>query len=268
MKKVREVRGQLEEIMQQQRVKVISCGTDWDVVRKAVCSGYFHNAGKLRGIGEYVNLRSKIPCHLHPTSALYGLGYTPDYIVYHEVMYTVKQYMQTVTTVDAYWLAELGPMFFSVRESGSDSHTRLRQEQEEQRQMEYQQKLRDDLERQARQEEAEALARGNKKLTHVGVRRSAAVRPRPPRDKPADIGDDANENGAVAAAVDESDSDGGTAAKRRRRAGAAGASRGGAGTSDAAARPQRRGGTSDAAVRPQRRGWTMLLDPDATTDTG
>ena len=70
----------------------------------------------------------------------YGLGYTPDYVVYHEVgqtvgqmvlkttssptfgkrttpcyamlrpcqvMYTVKEYMQTVTAVDPYWLAEL-----------------------------------------------------------------------------------------------------------------------------------------------------------------
>ena len=27
-----------------------------------------------------------MPCHLHPSSALYGLGYTPDYIVYHELV--------------------------------------------------------------------------------------------------------------------------------------------------------------------------------------
>merc|ERR1740120_576379 len=168
LKKVREVRGQLEEIMQQQRIEISSCGTEWDVVRKAICSGYFHNASKLRGIGEYVNLRTKIPANLHPTSALYGLGYTPDYIVYHEVMYTVKQYMNTITAVEPYWLAELGPMFFSVRESGTDSHTRQRQEQEEQRQMEYQQQLRDDLERQAKQEEEEALRLGGGKVAHVG----------------------------------------------------------------------------------------------------
>ncbi len=36
--------------------------------------------------GQYVNLRTGMPCHLHPTSALYGLGYTPDYIVYHELV--------------------------------------------------------------------------------------------------------------------------------------------------------------------------------------
>lgn len=58
MKKVREVRGQLLDQMKTLRMSVISCGSDWDVVRKAICSGYFTNAGKIKGIGEYVNMRS------------------------------------------------------------------------------------------------------------------------------------------------------------------------------------------------------------------
>lgn len=40
---------------------------------QAICSAYFHHAAKFKGIGEYVNCRTAIPCHLHPTSALYGL---------------------------------------------------------------------------------------------------------------------------------------------------------------------------------------------------
>ena len=76
-----------------------------------------------------------MPCNLHPTSALYGLGYSADYVVYHELVrhacmiplvemltlcffkvLTTKEYMRTVTSVDANWLAEMGPMFFSVKE--------------------------------------------------------------------------------------------------------------------------------------------------------
>jgi len=187
LKKVREVRGQIDEIMQQQKVPVVSCGRDWDVVREAICAGYFHNAAKLRGIGEYVNLRTKMPAYLHPTSALYGLGYTPDYVVYHEVMYTTKQYMSTVTTVDPYWLAKLGPMFFSVRETGDDEHTKKRQEAEELRQMEYDQKLRDDLDRQAKEAEAAALARSGGKVVDIG-----GV-PKRMRKGPSNKPDDANE---------------------------------------------------------------------------
>ena len=70
-----------------------------------------------QGIGEYVNLRTGMPCHLHPTSALFGMGFTPDYVVYHELVMTSREYMQSVTAVEGEWLAELGPMFYSVKES-------------------------------------------------------------------------------------------------------------------------------------------------------
>lgn len=119
LRKAREVRSQLLDILKQQKIPISSCGTDWDVVRKAVCSAYFHNSARLKGIGEYVNTRSGAPCHLHPSSALYGLGYTPEYVVYHELILTAKEYMQCVSAVEPQWLAELGPMFFSVK----DSHT-------------------------------------------------------------------------------------------------------------------------------------------------
>lgn len=74
MRKVREVRAQLLDITKQQKMRVESCGTNWDVVRKVISASYFHNAARLKGIGEYVNMRTGMPCYLHPTSALYGLG--------------------------------------------------------------------------------------------------------------------------------------------------------------------------------------------------
>jgi hypothetical protein len=39
MRKVREVRQQLKDIMVQQKMEIISCGTDWDIIRKCICSG-------------------------------------------------------------------------------------------------------------------------------------------------------------------------------------------------------------------------------------
>lgn len=117
LRKAREVRQQLLDIMKTQRVALVSCGGDTDTVRKAICSAYFYNAAKIKGIGEYVNMLNGMPCNLHPSSALYGLGYTPDYVVYHELIMTTREYMQCVTAVEAEWLAEMGPMFFSVKES-------------------------------------------------------------------------------------------------------------------------------------------------------
>ncbi|KAK9019902.1 hypothetical protein V6N11_054408 [Hibiscus sabdariffa] len=115
LRKAREVRSQLLDILKTLKIPVTSCGYDWDMVRKAVCSAYFDNAARLKGVGEYVNCRKGMPCHLHSSSALYGLGYTPEYVVYHELILTTKEYMQCVSAVEPRWLAELGPMFFSVK---------------------------------------------------------------------------------------------------------------------------------------------------------
>ena len=117
IRKAREVHAQLLDLMRQQKYETRSCGGSWDAVRKAICSAYFFNSSKIKGIGEYINMLSGIPSALHPSSALFGLGYTPDYVCYHELISTTKEYMSCVTAVEGEWLAELGPMFFSVKES-------------------------------------------------------------------------------------------------------------------------------------------------------
>ncbi|KAK8805481.1 hypothetical protein WA158_002137 [Blastocystis sp. Blastoise] len=95
MMKAREVRAQLLEFMKILKMPHVSCGSNWDIVRKTICSAYFFNAAQLKGISEYINMLNGTPCNLHPSSALYGLGYVPDYL----------------------WLAEMGSMFFSIKES-------------------------------------------------------------------------------------------------------------------------------------------------------
>lgn len=136
LRKAREVRSQLLDILKSQKIPLSSCGSDWDVIRKAICSAYFHNAARLKGVGDYVNCRTGMPCHLHSSSALYGLGYTPEYIVYHELVLTTKEYMQCVTAVEPHWLAELGPMFFSVKDSNTSRLEQRRKQNEEKTVME------------------------------------------------------------------------------------------------------------------------------------
>ena len=34
--------------MDQQRLPLISTGTEWDIVRKCICSAYFHQAARLK----------------------------------------------------------------------------------------------------------------------------------------------------------------------------------------------------------------------------
>ena len=115
LKKVNDVRKQLILIMQNNNIKLISCKNEWDDIRKCIIAGYFLNTVKLKGIGEYVNLRTGIPCVLHPSSSIYSLGYTPDYCVYHELIMTSREYMSCVTAIEPGWLVEVVPDFFSFK---------------------------------------------------------------------------------------------------------------------------------------------------------
>jgi pre-mRNA-splicing factor ATP-dependent RNA helicase DHX38/PRP16 len=138
MRKAREVHSQLLDIMKTQKLEHMSSGGSWDIVRKAICSSYFYNSARIKGIGEYVNMLTGIPANLHPSSALFGLGYTPDYVVYHELIMTTKEYMSCVTAVEGEWLAEMGPMFFTVKESYKTRLEQRKREQVEQAGMEVQ----------------------------------------------------------------------------------------------------------------------------------
>ncbi|RKP10618.1 P-loop containing nucleoside triphosphate hydrolase protein [Thamnocephalis sphaerospora] len=177
MRKAQEVRTQLMDIMKTVKMPYISCGTNWDSVRKCICSAYFHQAARVKGIGDYLNLRTGMKCHLHPTSALYGMGTIPDYIVYHELVLTSKEYMQCVTAVDPYWLAELGPMFYSVKEAGWTHKERRQHDRKEYQSME--EELRRATERQTREREASSAPQTPRaRISTMGARRPTPRRPR------------------------------------------------------------------------------------------
>lgn len=190
LRRAKEIREQLLDIMKMQKMEMISCGTDWDVVRKCICSGYYHQAAKVKGIGEYTNLRTSVTVQLHPTSALYGLGYLPDYVVYHELILTSKEYMSTVTSVDPHWLAELGGVFYSVKEKGYSAREKRVTETEFNRKMEIEAQMerdkREEEKRIAREEGKAKEVNGNgvvksngslvKKVTSHGAVKRAVVR--------------------------------------------------------------------------------------------
>lgn len=116
MVKVRDVMDQLKHIMKTHKYR-ISSTNDESIIKKCICKSYFHQAAMLKSLKEFQNLRTGMPCHLHPTSALYNMGSLPKYIIYHELVMTTKEYMHCATAVQGEWLAELGPMFYSLRTS-------------------------------------------------------------------------------------------------------------------------------------------------------
>jgi pre-mRNA-splicing factor ATP-dependent RNA helicase DHX38/PRP16 len=163
LRRAKEIREQIHDIMVMQKMDIVSCGTDWDVIRKCICSGYYHQAAKVKGIGEYINLRTSVTVQLHPTSSLYGLGYLPDYVIYHELILTSKEYMSTVTAVDPHWLADLGGVFYSLKSKNYSGRDKRVTEMEFNRKMEIETKMREDKEREEKrlaQEESSIIQAG------------------------------------------------------------------------------------------------------------
>eukprot|EP00924_Labyrinthula_sp_SR-Ha-C_P005267 maker-scaffold_1-snap-gene-26.54-mRNA-1 protein AED:0.18 eAED:0.18 QI:0/0/0/1/0.75/0.6/5/0/642 len=117
--KARDIRQQLvsEILKSKQKGYVLSSAKGhWDRVREALCASYLLQACRMKGMVQYTNLVSGIPVKLHPASALRGLGQTPDYVVYHQLLMTAKQYIRVATAVNPEWLASMGPMFYTIKE--------------------------------------------------------------------------------------------------------------------------------------------------------
>jgi len=179
LRRAKEIRDQLHDIMvTQQKMTLTSCGTDWDVVRRCICSGYYHQAAKVKGIGEYINLRTSVTVQLHPTSSLYGLGYLPDYVVYHELILTSKEYMSCVTSVDPHWLADLGGVFYSLKSKEYSNREKRVIEGEFNKRMEIEKQMKMDTEKEEErlkeEEEKERIFAGRAKKSGVVVKKSGS----------------------------------------------------------------------------------------------
>lgn len=132
------------------------------------------------GNGVKLLVLAGMPCHLHPTSALYGMGFQPDYVVYHELVMTSREFMQCVTAVDGQWLAESGPMFYSVKESTKTRNEKRRNFQAIETTMEQEMQLaQQQLEkRKNRQEETPASVKKKMQIVTPGQRPETPGTPR------------------------------------------------------------------------------------------
>ncbi|KAI1821801.1 Dhx8 protein [Xylaria intraflava] len=129
MKRAKEVREQITTILQRYRFPIISCGRETEHVRKALCAGFFRNSARqdtdaASGPGGYQTLIEKTPVHAHPSSALFGKQ--AEWVVYHELVLTTREYMRWTTSIEPKWLVDAAPTFFEVSRSHLFTHPPLR----------------------------------------------------------------------------------------------------------------------------------------------
>lgn len=110
LKRAQDVRKQLLGIMDRHRLDIISCAQKTAKLQKAICSGFFRNAAKKDPQEGYRTLVDGQVVYIHPSSSLFHRQ--PEWVVYHEIVLTTKEYMREVTTIDSKWLVEFAPTFF------------------------------------------------------------------------------------------------------------------------------------------------------------
>ena len=89
---------------------LISCGKNYTKVRRAITSGFFMHAAKKDPQEGYKTLDEGQVVYIHPSSALFNRN--PEWIIYHELVLTTKEYMREVIAIEPKWLLELAPRFF------------------------------------------------------------------------------------------------------------------------------------------------------------
>jgi pre-mRNA-splicing factor ATP-dependent RNA helicase DHX16 len=83
-------------------------------IRKAITSGFFYHTAKLQKNGIYKTVKHKQSVQVHPSSCL--LKDVPKWIIYHELVFTSKEYMRQVIDIDPKWLTETAPHFYHLKD--------------------------------------------------------------------------------------------------------------------------------------------------------
>ncbi|GJE89517.1 ATP-dependent RNA helicase DHX8 [Phanerochaete sordida] len=119
MRRAQDVRKQLLGIMDRYKHDILSAGKDYNLVRRAIASGFFRHAAKKDPQEGYKTLVEGTPVYIHPSSALFNRN--PEWIIYHELILTTREYCHNVTAIEPKWLVDVAPQFFKVADANKIS---------------------------------------------------------------------------------------------------------------------------------------------------
>ncbi|SCU80181.1 LADA_0B05512g1_1 [Lachancea dasiensis] len=120
LKRAKDVKLQLESIFSKLRLPLNNCNGNIDLIRRTLVSGFFRNAAKRDSESGYKTITDGTSVTVHPSSSLYGKDY--DYVIYHSLVLTTREYMSHVTAISPQWLVESAPHFYKV--AGAESESR------------------------------------------------------------------------------------------------------------------------------------------------
>ncbi|KAF3605874.1 hypothetical protein DY000_02048879 [Brassica cretica] len=123
MKRARDIRDQLEGLLERVEIEISSNMNELDSVRKSIVAGFFPHTAKLQKNGSYRTVKHPQTVHIHPNSGLSQV--LPRWVVYHELVLTSKEYMRQVTELKPEWLIELAPHYYQRKDVEDDASKKM-----------------------------------------------------------------------------------------------------------------------------------------------
>jgi len=114
MKRARDVRDQLEGLLERVEIEITTNPLDSTGIRKAITAGYFYHTSRLSKGGHYKTVKHNQTVMIHPNSALFED--LPRWIIYHELVFTTKEYMRNTIEIENKWLLEVAPHYYKQKE--------------------------------------------------------------------------------------------------------------------------------------------------------
>jgi len=115
MKAADDARVQLERIMDKLHLKKttteFSSRDYYNNIRKAIVSGFFMQVAHLERAGHYLTVKDNQEVFVHPSSTL---THRPEWLIYHEFVFTSKKYIRTVLEIKPEWLLAISPDYYDL----------------------------------------------------------------------------------------------------------------------------------------------------------
>lgn len=116
MRRARDIKEQLEKICE--RVEIDYKDPELSIydddqntnIRKCFTCGFFYNAAKLNKNNIYRTAKNAHSVLVHPSSMMFKKH--PEWVIYHELVFTTKEFMRNVIVIEADWLLEIAPHFY------------------------------------------------------------------------------------------------------------------------------------------------------------
>ncbi|KAI8116427.1 putative pre-mRNA-splicing factor ATP-dependent RNA helicase mog-4 [Lucilia cuprina] len=123
MKRARDVREQLVGLMQRVEIDMVSCLPETINIRKSITAGYFYHVARLSKGGNYKTIKHNQTVMIHPNSSLFEE--LPRWVLYHELVFTTKEYMRQVIEIESKWLLEVAPHYYKAKELEDSTNKKM-----------------------------------------------------------------------------------------------------------------------------------------------